>query len=51
MNQPLVSIVLPVYNVKDYLPKCMQSIFQQSYTHLDIILVDDGSTDGGGGAM
>ncbi len=48
MNQPLVSIILPVYNVKDYLPRCMETILGQSYTHLDIILVDDGSMDGSG---
>ncbi len=43
---PLISVVLPVYNVSEYLPKCMASIFAQDYPKLDIILVDDGSTDG-----
>ena len=46
--KPLISIILPIYNVKDYLPKCMKSIFAQTYTNLEIIMVDDGSTDGSG---
>lgn len=42
---PLVSVVVPVWNVEVYLPFCLQSIKQQTYENLDIILVDDGSTD------
>ena len=45
-EKPLVSIIVPVYNVKDYLNECVESIVNQSYTALEIILVDDGSTDG-----
>lgn len=45
MNQ-LVSIILPVYNRKDLLPDCMASIFAQTHQELQIILIDDGSTDG-----
>ena len=41
----LVSIIVPVYNRQDYLPDCMQSIFAQSHRNLEIILIDDGSTD------
>ena len=41
----LVSIVVPVYNVASYLDKCVKSIVQQSYKELEVILVDDGSTD------
>lgn len=41
----LVSIVVPVYNVASYLDKCVKSIVQQSYKKLEVILVDDGSTD------
>ncbi len=43
---PLISVVVPVYNVKQYLDQCVQSIVSQSYGNLEIILVDDGSTDG-----
>ena len=45
---PLISIIVPVYNVKDYVEKCLDSICGQSYTNLEIVVVDDGSTDGSG---
>lgn len=41
----LVSVVVPIYNVEDYLEKCIQSIQKQTYENLEIILVDDGATD------
>jgi len=41
----LVSVVVPVYNAEKYLARCVESIVNQSYTNLEIILVDDGSTD------
>ena len=42
----LLSVIVPVYNVKPYLDKCVESIVNQTYHNLEIILVDDGSTDG-----
>lgn len=43
--EELVSIVVPVYNVEEYLNECVKSLVNQTYTNLEIILVDDGSTD------
>lgn len=43
-----ISIIVPVYNVREYLDRCMESIFKQKCRDLEIILVDDGSTDGSG---
>lgn len=47
-RQPLISVIVPVYNVEKYVGKCVDSILNQSYKNLDIILVDDGSTDRSG---
>lgn len=44
----LISVIVPVYNVEKYLEKCVESICLQTYMHLEIILVDDGSTDRSG---
>lgn len=44
----LISIIVPVYNVQDYLERCINSIWEQTYKNLEIILVDDGSTDNSG---
>ncbi len=44
-KQPLVTVVLPIYNVENYLNRCMESIVNQTYRNLEIIMVDDGSPD------
>ena len=44
-NQPLVTVLLPVYNAEKYLSEGIESIINQTYKNLDILLVDDGSTD------
>ena len=45
---PLISVIVPVYNVEEYLDRCVESIVNQTYQNLEIILVDDGSTDSSG---
>lgn len=42
----MISVIVPIYNVSQYLPQCLDSLCSQTYCDLDIILVDDGSTDG-----
>ena len=41
----LLSIIVPVYNVGSFLPKCIDSIISQTFTDFELILIDDGSTD------
>ena len=47
-NLPLISIIVPVWNVESFLPKCLNSLLGQTYDNLEILLVDDGSTDSSG---
>ncbi len=48
MKKITISVIVPVYNVRQYLPKCIESIIMQSFTDYEIVIVDDGSTDGSG---
>lgn len=48
MEHELISVIVPVYNVVDYIQKCLDSILAQSYSPIEVILVDDGSTDRSG---
>ena len=47
-EQPKISIIIPVYNVESYIRECLESLINQTYQNLEIILVDDGSTDSSG---
>lgn len=48
MNTPLISVIVPVYNVEKYLKRCLNSLINQTFSDIEIILIDDGSTDSSG---
>ena len=43
-----ISIIVPIYNIKAYFPQCIESLLYQTFSDMEILLVDDGSTDGSG---
>ncbi len=45
-EQELISIIVPVYNIKEYITRCVDSILNQTYRNLEVLLIDDGSDDG-----
>ncbi|WP_303841084.1 glycosyltransferase [Selenomonas ruminantium] len=47
-DMPLISVIIPLYNAECYLRTCIDSLLRQSYVHIEILLIDDGSTDGSG---
>ena len=47
-KNPLISVIIPVYNVEQYLSHCIDSILSQTFTNFEILLIDDGSTDNSG---
>ena len=51
MNKPLASIVVPVFNADEFLPECIDGLLRQTYEQLEILVVDDGSTDGSIGSI
>lgn len=48
MNNPKISVIVPVYNVEQYLPRCIDSILAQTFTDFELLLIDDGSRDASG---
>lgn len=48
MDKPTISVIVPVYKAEEYLPRCLNSILRQTWSDLQVILVDDGSVDGSG---
>ena len=48
MEKELISVIVPVYNAEKYLQKCLDSILEQTYQNLEIIIINDGSTDNSG---
>lgn len=45
MKQPLISVIIPVYGVEKYIAQCLESVINQTYNNLEIIVVNDGTKD------
>ena len=48
---PKISVIVPVYNVENYIEKCIESILSQTYTDFELLLINDGSSDKSGSVM
>ena len=48
MNPPQISVIIPVFNVEKFLPQCLDSVTEQTFADIEIICVNDGSTEGSG---
>lgn len=48
MNNDLISVIVPVYNVENYIEECCKSLLEQTYSNIEILLIDDGSKDNSG---
>lgn len=46
MESNLISVIVPAYNIAEFLPRCLDSILNQTYSNLEVIVISDGSTDG-----
>ena len=44
--EPLISVIVPIYNAEQYIDRCLKSILKQTYSNLEVLLIDDGSSDG-----
>ena len=45
MTQQLISVIIPVYNLEEYIVRTLNSVFSQTYSNIEVVAVDDGSTD------
>ena len=51
MPEPKISVIIPVYNTAKYMDECLKSVLSQTFKDYEVLLVDDGSTDGVSGAL